>query len=69
MCHLDEFLNIFLKPSRSHCILSRPTFNTEKEEEKEKLGRTFGVYAQYFVLQDLSFNIRLRYDEVLTVPI
>ena len=33
------------------------------------LGRTFGVYAQYFVLQDLAFNTRLRYDEVLTVPI
>ena len=31
MCHLDEFQNIFLTPSRSHCILSRPTFNTEKK--------------------------------------
>ena len=68
MCHLDEFQNIFLTPSRIHCILSRPTFNTEKKKKK-RLGRTFGVYAQYFVLQDLAFNIRLRYDEVLTVPI
>ena len=34
-----------------------------------QVGRTFGLYAQYFVLQDLAFNMRLRYDEVFTVPI
>ena len=34
-----------------------------------QVGRTFGLYAQCFVLQDLAFNTRLRYDEVFTVPI
>ena len=34
-----------------------------------QLGRTFGIFAQYFVLQDLALKMQLRYDEVFTVPI
>ena len=37
MCHLDEFQNTFLTSSRSHCILRRPTLNTEKQTNKQSL--------------------------------
>ena len=41
-----------------------------KQANKQmQLGLSVGFFPQNFMLQDLKFNIRLRYDQVCTVPI
>ena len=66
LCHIKDRQHVFL----THCIWIRSTFITWKQTYIQmQLGRTFGLFAQIFMLHDHAFNMRLWYGKVCTVSI